>query len=304
MEDLWKQRLARIGEQFSQCDPFGLTMIREGKPVNDAAHKAALASVLEDAAFEANAFGQSHVRGKMRDDCFMFGWGDTTNGSICFYSPALRTMPYVEANVISQRVDELFATAGGVLDILPDNVRSQLSPLALSLASRKLRWATCVFDMALRKLPGMTAADMTYLGEVKPGACWHTTLKNVMAASVEFIDRLLTATPATTNAKPEAASPEAPAKTEGAVSQGVFVYNGKRARDIPPAPWRLLKFMEDKPEADIDEAYEHAKDEHDGEVASTAAIKGLLNKANNALLTVSYPKTLSKPRGVRKIVWL
>ncbi len=91
--------------------------------------------------------------------------------------------------------------------------------------------------------------------------------------------------------------------TEGAVSQGVFIYNKKRAENSPPAPWRLLQFMEDKTEADIDEAYEHAIDEHDAENATSGAIKGLLNKANNALLTVSYPKALSKPRGVRKIVW-
>jgi len=92
-------------------------------------------------------------------------------------------------------------------------------------------------------------------------------------------------------------------KTEGAVSQGVFVYNGKRAENIQPAPWRLLEFMEDKSEAGSEEAYQHAIDEHDKD-STPGAIKGMIFKANQALLEVTHPKQLSKAKGVNKIVWV
>ena len=98
------------------------------------------------------------------------------------------------------------------------------------------------------------------------------------------------------------AKPKAP-KTEGAVSQGVFVYNGERAENIPPAPWRLLEFMEAKSESDSEEAYQYAIDEHDKD-STPGAIKAMLFKANQALLEVRHPKQLSKPKGVRKIVWV
>lgn len=94
-----------------------------------------------------------------------------------------------------------------------------------------------------------------------------------------------------------------PPKTEGAVSQGVFVYNGERAENIPPAPWRLLEFMESKSESDAEEAYQYAIDEHDKD-STPGAIKAMLFKANQALLEVRHPKQLSKPKGVRKIVWV
>ena len=109
--------------------------------------------------------------------------------------------------------------------------------------------------------------------------------------------------PATVTAKPEAASTATPTKTEGAVSQGVFAYNGKREENIPPAPWRLLEFMENKSEADIEEAYQHAIDEHDKD-STPGAIKGMIFKANQVLLAVTHPKQLSKARGVNKIVWV
>ena len=92
-------------------------------------------------------------------------------------------------------------------------------------------------------------------------------------------------------------------KTEGAVSQGVFVYKGKRAENIQPTPWRLLEFMEAKNESDSEEAYQYAIDEHDKD-STPGAIKGMIFKANQALLEVQHPKQLSKPKGVRKIVWV
>ena len=101
---------------------------------------------------------------------------------------------------------------------------------------------------------------------------------------------------------PDDNSKKAP-KTEGAVSQGVFVYNGNRAENISPAPWRLLEFMEAKSESDCEEAYQYAIDEHDKD-STPGAIKGMLFKANQALLEVQHPKQLSKPKGVRKIIWV
>ena len=94
-----------------------------------------------------------------------------------------------------------------------------------------------------------------------------------------------------------------PQITEGAVSQGVFVYNGKRAENIPPAPWRLLEFMGNKSESDCEEAYQYAINEHDKD-STPGAINGMIFKANQALLEVQYPKQLSKPKNVRKIVWV
>lgn len=105
-------------------------------------------------------------------------------------------------------------------------------------------------------------------------------------------------TPTTALTKTEAAK----AKTEGAVSQGVFVYNGKQTDSIEPAPWGLLQFMEDKDEADIDEAYRHAIGDHAKDPTSSA-IKSMLSKANNALLIVNHPKRLSKVKRVPKIIW-
>ncbi len=98
------------------------------------------------------------------------------------------------------------------------------------------------------------------------------------------------------------ATPEAPTKSEGAVSQGMFVYNGTKTDGIEPAPWRLLQFMEGKNESDIDEAYHYAinDDEKDW---TDSAIKSIVRKANAALEAVSHPSGLSKPRNVSKIVW-
>lgn len=220
---LWAKRLSRIGEQFSQCEPVELVMIREAKPVNGAAHKAALADVLGDADYEGDRLGefriqrtirgepvsieelarrharQSRIRRMMLDACPFFGWGDVKIGSICFYAPALLTMPIDDLNRVWQKLDEMFNAAGGVLEIVPENVRSQLSPMALSLENRKLRWAGCLFDIALRHLPGMTHTDQTYLQGQEPSrdrpdpGCWSATLKNVMTSSVELIDWLIAA---------------------------------------------------------------------------------------------------------------
>lgn len=95
--------------------------------------------------------------------------------------------------------------------------------------------------------------------------------------------------------------PMAP-KTEGAISQGVFVYNGKRVENIPPAPWRLLEFMEGRIEGDTEEAYRYAIKDHAKE-STSQAIKSLLTKANAALEEVTYPKHLSKVRGLEKLIW-
>ena len=92
-------------------------------------------------------------------------------------------------------------------------------------------------------------------------------------------------------------------KTEGAVSQGVFVHNGKRTDNIEPVPWGLLQFMEDKVEADIDEAYRHAIGDQARD-STPSAIKSMLSKANTALVLVSHPKHLSKVRRVPKIIWV
>ena len=96
--------------------------------------------------------------------------------------------------------------------------------------------------------------------------------------------------------------PQKALKTEGAVSQGVFVYNGNRVENIPPAPWRLLEFMESKSEADSEEAYRYAIKDHAKE-STSSAIKSLLTKANAALEEVTYPKNLSKVRGLEKLIW-
>ena len=93
-----------------------------------------------------------------------------------------------------------------------------------------------------------------------------------------------------------------PLKTEGAVSQGVFAYKGKRAENIPPAPWRLLEFMEGRIESDTEEAYRYAIKDHAKE-STSSAIKSLLSKANAALAEVTYPKNLSKVRGLEKLIW-
>ena len=233
---LWVKRLARIGEQFSQCEPVELVMIREAKPVSGAAHKAALADVLVDADYEGDCLGEFRIKGKMRDEpvsieelarrharqsrikrkmldsCPMFGNGDVKIGSICFYAPSLLTMPLVDINRIWSKLDEMFRAAGGVLEIVPENVRSQLSPMALAFDDRKFRWAGCLFDIALRRLPGMTHTEQTYLQGQEPTrdrphpGCWSATLKDVMASSVELIDWLIAAdgTPAapSSGAKP------------------------------------------------------------------------------------------------------
>ena len=220
--DFWKRRLERLGEQFSKCEAVELVMIREVKPVSDAAHKAALAEIIDGIADEAERLGQLHtnrpmldepvsieelarrhvrqsrIKQKMLDECLMlFGIGDVKFGSVCFYAPSLLTIPRVDASRICRKLDETFVAAGSALEVVPPNVQSQLSPLAMSFDNRKLRWAGCLFDIALRRLPGMTHTEPTYLQGQEPRrdrphpGCWSATLKNVMASSVELIDWLI-----------------------------------------------------------------------------------------------------------------
>lgn len=191
--DFWKQRLARIGEQFAHCEAVEMAMIRDAKPVSGASHEAYLADLLNDAAYSAKSRGKLHIKGEMREECLAFGRCDPKIGSVSFYVPSFLTMPFSDANRITQKLGEMFDAAGGALEVVPANVQSQLSPLAITFESRKLRWAGCLFDMALRRLPGMTHAEMTYLqGQPRPG-CWSATLENVMGTSVELIDWLIAA---------------------------------------------------------------------------------------------------------------
>jgi len=218
-----KRRLASIGEQFSQCEPVELVMIREVKPVSDAARKAALADIIDDIADEQKRLGQLHVKqpmlaesvsieelarrhvcqdrikAKMLDECRGFGSSGVKFGSIYFYAPWLLTIPPDDASRHWQKLGEMFVAAGSVLEVAPANVQSQLSPLAMSFDCRKRRWAGCLFDIALRRLPGMPHTEPTYLQGQEPTrdrpqpGCWSATLKNVMASSVELIDWLIAA---------------------------------------------------------------------------------------------------------------
>lgn len=190
---LWELRLERLGERFAKCEPVELSMIREAKPVNGAAHKAALSDLLSEAADLAEALGKPRIKGRMHDCCLFHGYGDTTVGSICFYAPWLLTTPVLEANRLRTEMAELFREAGGALEVVPPEITKQLSPLALALTNRKLRWLACVFSVALQKLPGMPHAEMTYLqGQPRPG-CWSATLPNVMGCSADLVDWLIAA---------------------------------------------------------------------------------------------------------------
>lgn len=91
-------------------------------------------------------------------------------------------------------------------------------------------------------------------------------------------------------------------KTDGPILQGTFVYLGKCADNIPPGPWRLLKFMFDRDEATVDEAYQAAVVDH-AKQPTESAVKGLLIKANAALLETGFPKSLNKLRGTNVIKW-
>lgn len=96
--------------------------------------------------------------------------------------------------------------------------------------------------------------------------------------------------------------PPPPKKVEGTVLQGVFVYKENRAEHIEPAPWRLLEFMEDIEEADSEEAYHYAIDDKEKD-STPRAINTMVSKANAALTAVTYPRVLTKVKGVRKIMW-
>lgn len=89
--------------------------------------------------------------------------------------------------------------------------------------------------------------------------------------------------------------------SEGPTVQGRFEYRGK-VGECQAQPWRLLEFMWGKQEADPQEAYRYAHDDH-AKTGTESAIKTMVRKANIALEGACYPKRLSKPKNVRKIVW-
>ena len=183
------------------------------------------------------------------------------------------------------------------LDAAPDDVTRNQVIRSRSLASDLVRMLNTCCDLNSVPCRNWPTTERNIVEEL-------TKLKSLFAELGDGGHKTEPATvPANVAAKPEATLTATPAKSEGAVSLGVFTYNGKREENIPPAPWRLLEFMENKSEADIEEAYQHAIDEHDKD-STPGAIKGMLFKANQVLLAVTHPKQLSKARGVNKIVWV